>query len=1336
MSIEEKLLGAPAGGGFAGENFKAITYTGNGSTQSITGVGFKPDLVMIKPRTESDNWNIFDSTRGPKEQLLPNTGAGESTQVNSLQSFDTDGFSLGTDNNSNKDTILYSAWCWKANGGTTTSNGTGDITSTVQANTAAGFSIVKWTGNASATQTVGHGLSSAPEWMVVKNLNTGDWVWQNVVQLGAARGIYLNDSAGEVTDSTFWQSASPTSTVFTVGSSSLTNGSGNEMIAYCWHSVSEFSNSTTGSQYIGTGTSNGPIVELGFEPSIILIKSKDGSPATNWLLYTQETNEYLSVDNNNQASASAGTYKIDFLSNGFKVSGSGSGINNSGQSYNYYCWAKDPDTEVPELAASFSARTYVGTGTGLNVLGVGFQPDLLWTKDSGRTYDHMVFDSVRGPSTNLDFIYTNHISANNSGSANYVASLNSDGFTVGSENYTGANNEEYVSYSWKANDEQSVNTEGTIDSVVSVNANAGFSIVKYTGTGSNATVGHGLSATPTFILVKNLTSTSAWAVFQTSMGATKYMELNDQTAMSTASNVWNDTAPTATTVSIGTWGPVNTSTNEHIMYCFHDVTGFSKFGSYTGDGLAGKAITVGFQPDWVLIKSTVGSDNWRLYDNIRGITAGGYLEPNNSDTDNTSNAPALTTTSTGWEITSGGVSIGDNVSPNLYTYYAFRNNTAMNTTLEASFNIITYEGNGTAARAITGLGFSPDLVWMKGRSQVDNQYWQDSVRTAPVRVYSNSDVVEYAPATNRFTSFNSDGFTIGSDSSVNLDTETYVAWCWKAGQTWNSNSAGSISSVTSANTANGFSVIKYHGDSASSATIGHGLSSAPELIITKARDFAGGWPTQYNDGSTAFYGLRLNENGANDAANGNVFYANTAPTASVYTVGDGDEVNDDYDYIAYCFHSVAGFSKIGSYTGNSSTQAITGLGFKPDFVMLKETDGIDSWEVFDSLRGATSVLYPNGDNVEGTNSGVTSFDSDGFTLGSATSANESGKTYIYMSFAKNVASNTTLENSFKTVIYSGNSSSQSIGGVGFQPDLVWIKERSGTNPNALFDSERGTGKLLVSETTAAQSGNVGDLMGAFETDGFQVNRNYLVHTAYDTTNGSGSLDYVAWCWRAGGTWQSSASGSINSITNVNTANGFSIVKWTGTGANGTVGHGLSSTPEIIISKNMTTAAADGWPVYSQTIGNDYTLFFNDSSAKSSTAGTWGSTSPTSTVFTVQDNNANNQSANEIIAYCFHSVAGYSKISSYTGTGSALSITGLGFQPDFLLLKDTQSTEQWYTFDSVRGADKFLHCNLNSAEGTDATTRLTSFDSDGFSLGTDGSVNGSGNVFIYMAFKMN
>jgi len=333
----------------------------------------------------------------------------------------------------------------------------------------------------------------------------------------------------------------------------------------------------------------------------------------------------------------------------------------------------------------------------------------------------------------------------------------------------------------------------------------------------------------------------------------------------------------------------------------------------------------------------------------------------------------------------------------------------------------------------------------------------------------------------------------------------------------------------------------------------------------------------------------------------------------------------------------------------------------------------------------------------------------------------------------------TPEYKFNTVQWTGNATARKIVGVGFQPDLIWIKdvhESSNDNSFRFYDSSRGAKKHLSSDSNAAQvTDSTGDGLDSFDADGFSIGTD-------DEVNENGH-DFIAYCWQVNkGTTSTNSTGSANSTVQANQAGGLSIIKWTGTAnTTTTIGHGLGATPELIISKNMDTAATDGWPVYAPSVGNDHTLFLNSSGAKSSTGGTWGSTDPTSTVFTVQDNASNNQNGDEIIAYCWDSIAGKQAFGTYTGSGSQGSPdVDIDFKPDLLVVKRIPASEQWW----VGGTDtnsgdhltKWMPLQSNERLQTD-TIHSMNLLSDGFEpYGTSALVNDSGDAYLYMAWKKN
>jgi len=321
--------------------FNTKLYTGNGGTQSITGVGFQPDWVWIKNRDASENHSKYDIVRGANKVIYSNSTASENTETNGVSSFDSDGFSVGNNGSVNGSSQGQVAWNWKANGAGS-SNTDGSITSTVSANTTAGFSIVKWTGNNGAGATVGHGLGSIPKIVLVKNIQQSgyDWVMYHA-SLGNTKRIWLNLTNAVSTNTGSWNNTTPSSSVFTLGSSGETNGSG-EMIGYCFAEKQGYSKFGS---YTGNGNADGSFIYTGFKPAWVMIKKTNDTHA--WRIYdgvrdTHNLTEKILEPNTSNAEATSGTYVLDLVSNGFKFRGNGDGVNGSGQSFIYMAFAEAP----------------------------------------------------------------------------------------------------------------------------------------------------------------------------------------------------------------------------------------------------------------------------------------------------------------------------------------------------------------------------------------------------------------------------------------------------------------------------------------------------------------------------------------------------------------------------------------------------------------------------------------------------------------------------------------------------------------------------------------------------------------------------------------------------------------------------------------------------------------------------------------------------------------------------------------------------------------------------------------------------------------------------------
>jgi hypothetical protein len=320
------------------------------------------------------------------------------------------------------------------------------------------------------------------------------------------------------------------------------------------------------------------------------------------------------------------------------------------------------------------------------------------------------------------------------------------------------------------------------------------------------------------------------------------------------------------------------------------------------------------------------------------------------------------------------------------------------------FNTKLYTGDGTDGREITGVGFQPDWCWFKARSTAYENQVYDVVRGATKRLVTNDTTAE-GTQTNGLQSFDSDGFTVGNGNGTNVNAVTYASWNWLAGGTASSNTDGSITSTVSANTTSGFSIVSYTGNGTAGATVGHGLGSIPQVVITKERNGTAWWGGYFASlGNTK--SIYLNQTNAADTSV--QFWNNTSPTSSVFTVGNNSISNravGGSTYIAYCFAEKKGFSKFGSYTGNGNADGtFVYTGFKPAFVLVKLSSGADDWQILDNKRNTFNVmneyLLPNSSSITITNN-VVDFLSNGFKLRtSAGSWNPSGGTFIYMAFAE------------------------------------------------------------------------------------------------------------------------------------------------------------------------------------------------------------------------------------------------------------------------------------------------------------------------------------------------
>jgi hypothetical protein len=636
---------------------------------------------------------------------------------------------------------------------------------------------------------------------------------------------------------------------------------------------------------------------------------------------------------------------------------------------------------VPQYIESvFSTYLYTGTEATQvinNGVDLSTKGGLVWLKSRSAATNNNFFDTARGVNKRIFSNLTNAEAT----LANSVTSFDTTGFTLGSA-------------------ASGVNTSGdTYASWSFAKARKFFDVVTWTGTGTSQTIIHALGSAPACIMVKRTDANGDWLVYHrglTSSNAAYGVNLNT-TAAETIVNWFNFTAPTSTQFLAN--GDANLSGGTYVAYLFaHDAGGFGltgtdnviSCGSYTGNGSAtGPVVTLGYEPQWLLYKRADSTGDWILVDNMRGFPVSGnttYLNPNKAFSD--SNFPLVSPLATGFQPRT--TDSTTNASDGTYIYIAIRRGPMkVPTSGTEVFSAVATSGTGTNNRVITGLGFSPDLILncTRGSSALD-RYTQDRLRGLTQTIYTNTSGAEqtgqgiYAVGT-----LNMSGFTLGTSSGVgfNRDSDTYVFECFKRAPSF-------------------FDEVCYIG-TGSATTFSHNLQAVPELIIVKRRDTTGAWDSYCSALANTEY-VVLNTTAAK--ATGATRWNSTTPTSSVFSVGTSTTTNASAGtYVAYLFATCPSVSKVGSYTGNGTTQTIN-CGFGAGgarFVLIKRTDSTGDWYVYDTARGMTVLTDPylllNSTAAEVATLGSVTTVSTGFSLNSAILAaiNVNAGTYIFLAIA-------------------------------------------------------------------------------------------------------------------------------------------------------------------------------------------------------------------------------------------------------------------------------------------------------------------------------------------------
>jgi hypothetical protein len=604
-----------------------------------------------------------------------------------------------------------------------------------------------------------------------------------------------------------------------------------------------------------------------------------------------------------------------------------------------------------------------------------------------------------------------------------------------------------------------------------------------------------------------------------------------------------------------------------------------------------------------------------------------------------------------------------------------------------AFASISFEGDGSDA--LSSSNGEGGLVWTKNRANAFNNFLYDTERGATNYLISDSTIDQQTVATS-LTSFNSNGFTLGADDYGNIVSgAAAVSWTFRKAEKF-------------------FDVVTYTGNSTSGRAISHNLGATPGFIVVKRTNLASDWIVLHrNDGVTSKSGwLNLTDSFNNrDAA-----YFSSDPDATSFYLGSSFEVNRTGDtYVAYLFaHDAGGFGddgseniiKCGSFTNSGSSTATVNLGFEPQFLMVKSTVTAQNWFIFDNMRGmpwssGANYLNPNTSAAE-TGAGPTfSLTATGFNLQGFIAS----EPYIYIAIRRPMKTPESGTEVFAVDGLANGTAPDPWFISNFVTDMTFVKQPSAATGWLLGSRLTGTG-IMATNSTAAESA--------------QSNQNWdYMNGVYDAT---ANASYLSWMFKR-------ATGF------------FDVVAYTGTGVARTVNHNLAAVPDLMIFKQRDIGGY--WMVYPVQLGNKYLVLQLTNAVANGFTGLWNNASPTASTFPLGTGSDCNQNGGTYVAYLFATLAGVSKVGSYTGTAADLNVDcGFSAGARFILIKRTDSTGDWYVWDSARGIvagnDPYLLLNSTAAEvtSTDYIDPLSS----GFTVTSSApaALNASGGTYIFLA----
>ena len=847
------------------------------------------------------------------------------------------------------------------------------------------------------------GVGFAPDFLWIKRRNGVTWHNLSDSIRGASKSIFSNDPYQEVDDSGGNRAKSFTSDGFTLnGNNGDVNASGGTYVAWNWKSggILNQSASFNGSNgYIDTGLNQ----NVGNNFTWSLWFNSDISDS-NYRLLIDKTNTSSPYPGAGIALQGGNVYGM--------INGTGGNLTYTGNSYNINQWYHVALTSNGSTVKLYLNSVEVGTGsvsttnTSQNIL-IG--DSTTWTTNYDGLINQVRIFNKEASSSEITTLYnetsstinTLQVLGDTSCVAAYPLGTNANDLST---NYNGT----ALNITFNQPGHLNRNTNGTIESTVSASQESGFSIVKYTATGTiiTNTVGHGLTTKPSLIIQKGLGGGMNWfAITDIIDGSFDYLMLNSNAAKADMTGGYANFSIDDTTFT--NW--YSNTSGDVITYCFANVDGYQRIGSYTGNGSAnGPSVYTGFEPAFVMIKRTDVADNWLIFDQPRNTA----LFPNDSSAELSGYNGLLTFMTNGFSINTTDNSMNNSSGNYIFMAIAANPDTTAPTKANSFKTKLFTPTTSSSALSVTGFGFKPDFVWAKYRGTgsgyaLQSHYLYDTVRGINSRIFSNTNAAE--STANYVQSFDSDGITYVNNLFNRTGTNSCVAWGWKALDHDRNlaaiNTDGNIPSIVSANPEAGFSIVTYSPNNTVGMSIGHGLSQAPSIVFTKRLDTSQDWGiyTNATTGNTTTNWLSLNDNDAYGAGS----FMTLNPTTLELPQTGAFWASPSSNQVAYCFHSVPAYSKVAYYTGTGSAFNVT-LGFTPGWVLIKRADGAGSWTIFDNQRSNGFGLSP--DDNYGSASGGYDYSSliqlsgTGAAgkiehLGASGTLNTAGDRYIYLAFS-------------------------------------------------------------------------------------------------------------------------------------------------------------------------------------------------------------------------------------------------------------------------------------------------------------------------------------------------